>query len=304
MASTEVWAIGDDGTRLYACTVGTGPTPVIIPTACFLSAELPALAEGRMLIFYDTRSRGQSDAITDPAGLTMAHEVRDLEAVRRHFGLDQFCLLGWSYLGAVAALYASAYSQAVMRLLLVGPMHPRRHRYSDEDPARFEARVDPAGRQRLAAMRQAGLETREPAAFCRAYYQVTMPRQMGRPGALSRMRSDPCVYENEWAANITRTWQYLAQARGAWDWRPEIARVQAATLVMQGAEDSQPLAAAREWAATLPNARLLVLPEVGHYPWLEDPHAFFSAAEQFLSGAWPPGATVVHAVAPGDDGQR
>jgi proline iminopeptidase len=65
------------------------------------------------------------------------------------------------------------------------------------------------------------------------------------------------------------------------------------TLVIHGTEDLIPLESAREWAATLPNARLFTIPEVGHYPHLEAPEIFFPAVDQFLSGEWPEGAEVV-----------
>lgn len=57
--------------------------------------------------------------------------------------------------------------------------------------------------------------------------------------------------------------------------------------------DHVPLESAREWAAALPNARLLVFDASGHFPFLEVPERFFEAAETFLQGGWPTGATRV-----------
>jgi pimeloyl-ACP methyl ester carboxylesterase len=37
----------------------------------------------------------------------------------------------------------------------------------------------------------------------------------------------------------------------------------------------------------MPNARLLVIPNSGHFPFLEQPQKFFAAAELFLQGRWP-----------------
>ena len=44
-------------------------------------------------------------------------------------------------------------------------------------------------------------------------------------------------------------------------------------------------------AAAMPNARLLELKGVGHFPYVEDPEAFFAAVDRFLRGDWPEGAT-------------
>jgi pimeloyl-ACP methyl ester carboxylesterase len=50
------------------------------------------------------------------------------------------------------------------------------------------------------------------------------------------------------------------------------------------------MASAREWAASLPNGRLLVIEQSGHFPFVERPDAFFPAARAFLHGEWPPAA--------------
>ena len=82
---------------------------------------------------------------------------------------------------------------------------------------------------------------------------------------------------------------------GDWDWRPLMRTVQAPTLVIHGTEDPLLLVHGREWAATLPNSRLLVLDDIGHFPYVEAPERFFPPVETFLSGEWPAGAVQVPA---------
>jgi proline iminopeptidase len=293
MSGDEGYIASHDGTRLYYQRLGNGADTVVSPAACFLNPDLESLATGRTIIFYDTRNRGRSQHITDGDAMTMTQEVRDLEAVRQHFALTQFKLLGWSYLGAVTALYAANNPMAIERLLLVGPMKPRRFRYPDEDESKIRLRVDPQKVQRLEELRQAGVETQDPAAYCRAWQQTYLPRQMGNSDAIGRMRSDPCALPNEWGSNVTWTFQQLGRSWGDWDWRPILAPLQVPTLIIHGSEDTIPLASSWEWAATLGNARLLVLPNVGHFPWVEEPSAFFPPVEQFLAGQWPDAASAV-----------
>ncbi len=63
--------------------------------------------------------------------------------------------------------------------------------------------------------------------------------------------------------------------------------MQVPTLIIHGSDDAIPLASSEEWAATLPNARLLVIQECGHFPFLEAPDVFFPAVERFVAGSWP-----------------
>ena len=67
----------------------------------------------------------------------------------------------------------------------------------------------------------------------------------------------------------------------------------APTLFLYGDKEPYPVGADPEWVWDVRDARLLLLPDVGHLPWLEDPDTFFPAAEAFLAGAWPPGSQPV-----------
>jgi len=64
-------------------------------------------------------------------------------------------------------------------------------------------------------------------------------------------------------------------------------------LVIHGTEDLIPLESSREWAATLSNARLLVIQGSGHFPHLEFPEVYFPAVNCFLAGEWPVDAQTV-----------
>ena len=76
---------------------------------------------------------------------------------------------------------------------------------------------------------------------------------------------------------------------GNWNWRRDMAHISTPTLVIHGTENTILPAASQDWAATLQNARLLVMNGVGHFPWLDAPDRFFAATDQFLQGHWPMG---------------
>ena len=76
----------DDGARLSYRVVGSGEPVVIVPGGLFLERDFARLSRGRTVVFYDMRGRGRSDPVADSTHITIQHEVRDLEAVRRHIG--------------------------------------------------------------------------------------------------------------------------------------------------------------------------------------------------------------------------
>jgi len=282
----------DDKVRLYYHLLGDGPATIVIPAACLLLEDLRPLAKDRRLIFYDPRGRGQSDRDPDPKHIWTDYEVRDLETVRQYFSLEQMALWGWSYLGGIVALYAGQYPERVSRMVMMCPLSPRSPApYDDPEAAQHkeQARIDPVAAAGLREMMTSGQHLEEPEWFCREFQRVIVPRQMGRPDALARMKSDPCAYPNEWWHNLHQHHEIHVplETRGNYDWRDRMSQVTASALVVHGMEDLIPLESSREWVDILPQARLLAIEGVGHFPHLEAPETFFPSVERFLDGKWP-----------------
>lgn len=61
--------------------------------------------------------------------------------------------------------------------------------------------------------------------------------------------------------------------------------IEAETLVIMGASDKLvPAAYGEAFAFAIPTAKLVTIPDAGHYPHLEQPQAFLQAVEGFLAG--------------------
>jgi pimeloyl-ACP methyl ester carboxylesterase len=80
----------------------------------------------------------------------------------------------------------------------------------------------------------------------------------------------------------------VAAARLAWQFpydrklRARLARARLPALVVWGERDRLvPVAHAHAYADGLPDARLVVIPGAGHYPYMETPEAFVDAVEGF-----------------------
>lgn len=278
----EEYVTTDDGVRLYARIVGVGPDTVLIPAAVYLARDLTRLAPGRTLIFYDPRGRGGSEYVRDTTRIGIEWDLRDLEAVRSHFGIGRVSLVGWSYLGAVVALYAAERPERVRRVVQIGPMAPR-----DETariPDERGSPPDSADLALLARLEREGLPETDPLAYCREYTMLRLVRpMMGRPEAATRSRMDPCTYWNEWPDQLFRTIRHLL--RDDWDYTEEARRVEAPVLTVHGTDDpNAAVEGGREWASLLPDARLLEIEGVGHAPWLEAPEEFFGEVDAFLRG--------------------
>ncbi len=276
-----------EGLRLYARIVGNGPDTVIVPASMYLARDFARLAEGRTLIFYDLRSRGASDVVLDPTRLGVDHDVADLEAVRAYFRVPRVSVVGWSYLGAVVALYAAKYPGHVERVVQIGPVAPRTE--TSRIKERRGSAPSPENLAHLESLRQAGKPVQDPVGYCRDWLTLEMlPSIMGRPEAVSRSSMDPCLYWNEWPDRVFRTLGKVwppNQPDGRWDFTPQAALVRVPVLIVHGTRDpSAPIEGGRDWAAHFAKPRLLELEGVGHLPWLEAPDRFFAEVDAFLQG--------------------
>src|SRR5207237_10355911 len=152
--------------RLHTRRVGTGPPVVVLhggPGADFayLLPQYDRLAHGRALLFYDQRGGGRSPVARDvPVG--WQEHVADLDALRKHWAIDRLALLGYSWGGLLAVLYALEYSDRVGRLALVAPA-PLTARWREEFERRLSARLaDPRIVRARAALSGAGPAQRDP----------------------------------------------------------------------------------------------------------------------------------------------
>ncbi len=289
MKEIEGFVRTDDGVRLYYQMLGEGSPVVIVPGAVFLKSELLAIAERRTLLFYDSRCRGRSDAVA-VSKLGIEHVLFDLDAVRREFGLGRVSILGWSYNGLVAAIYATRHPERVERLVLVGPIPPRRDpyrlpesEYAEGARAKGDARVDPNAVKQLERMRAENLEARDPVTYYRMEHEISTQRLAAEREALGKLHYDSTACPNEWPPNVARYWEKLYDSLGDWDLRPDLVRLRAPMLLVAGDSDIVlPLEAAHEWVSSAPNAREVILSGVGHFPWVERPDEFLATVDPFL----------------------
>lgn len=287
---SEGFVTVEEGVELRYKTIGNGPQAVIIPAAMYLEYEFEQLIdEGRTLIFYDMRGRGKSSKISDHDLVGMDFEISDMEAVRKHLNKDKISLIGWSYLGAMVVLYADKYRDHVERIVQVGPLPP-----TQEISAKATATpVDEKTQAKLKEMKEQGIDKTDPVTYCRAYWETYMSRIFYNPANISKFHSDYYTFPNELPENVNFLFMGIFQSIGKWDWREQVKDLDVPVLTIHGDHDSIPMEGARTWVYSLPNARLLVVPNAGHLPFVEDPELFYSSVDTFLRGDWPDRAEVV-----------
>jgi pimeloyl-ACP methyl ester carboxylesterase len=280
-----------DGARLFFATYGKGRDTVIVPAGVLLAPSLSSLRETLTLVFYDPRGRGKSAWIADNKRLTLADEVRDLEAVRSALRISRAGIIGFSYLGLVTALYAADFPDRVTRLAQLGPMAPDELTSSRYAPAEGKARSDSAA-ARLRRARAAASDTADFVAECRRWYDAYLPVYLGDPSNASQVPLEMCANENETPARfLWRVDQTMRSLPRRWDYTRKAVAIRAPTLVIQGDRDfAASPDGARRWAELIPDARLIMLSGAGHLAYIERSDRVLPALDRFFQGNWPPEA--------------
>lgn len=233
-----------------------------------------AVQPGFHVYALDQRGHGETDWADEFSAEAMVEDVRAFVGC---LGLGRFALLGLSMGGRNAYLYAARYRAEVERLVVV-----------DIGPE-----IHGAGAARI----QAGV---------RAADVFATPEEAVERALQANPNADRAEARHRTLANLLRledgTWTFrydrsyrdgsrtIVRPDVEASWR-ELARIQAPTLLVRG-ERSDVLApeVAARMVATIPNCRLVTVPEAGHSIPLERPFGFIAAVVPFLAEGFDSGA--------------
>jgi proline iminopeptidase len=275
-----------NGVRLYTRRVGDGPPVVVLhggPGAHhdYLLPQYDQLAGGgasrggRVLLYYDQRGGGRSPVPRD-APVGWREHVADLEALRRHWGIDRLALLGYSWGGLLAVLYALEHPAQVECLALVCPAPPT-VQWRGEFERRFAARmaepwIDRARRELAAS----GLARSDPERYRRLAFALSVAGYFRDPSRAREMTPFRVT---------ARTQEAVWKSLGDYDLREPLRKTFATgktprSLVVAGIYDPMPIEAARELAALLDTGVAELA--TGHAPHVEATEDFVRVLDAFL----------------------
>jgi pimeloyl-ACP methyl ester carboxylesterase len=288
MTTSDGFVTTDDGLRLFYRQGGDGGDVALFINGVPIVDDFAPLTSERTIVFFDPRNRGRSESVRERSQIERGvhHDVDDLEAIRRHLRVDRVDVIGHSYAGATAALYAMKYPASTRRVVQIGPVAPDQSR---QYPPHL-SNVDETLQRALAALGELMTEqgTLDPIEFCRRFWTIMNPVYVIDPADIRHLKWSRCDDANErsfmptWLQHILPSIQQLHLTSD------DFARAVAPVLVVHGRQDrGAPYGGGRDWARLLPNARLVTVDPAAHVPWIESPSLVFDAIATFLRGQWP-----------------
>jgi pimeloyl-ACP methyl ester carboxylesterase len=263
----------DDGVELEVDVRGSGPLLLLVHgfggAKIDFADHLDTLAADHRVATFDHRGHGASDAPPRPADYSLDRLAADTLQVADALGADSFRLLGHSMGGMVARRLVLTAPERVEALVLMdtspGPV-------PDMDGELIELGAALAADQGMDELKRV-LDAFSP---------------LGTPSYERLMEQRPGYRElqdEKWAQLSPVMWSTLVRAiRDQPDDLERLAGVTCPTLVIVGEEDTPFLGVSRQMVATIPGARLAVIPEAGHSPQFENPREWVQVLTDFL--AW------------------
>jgi proline iminopeptidase len=263
--------------KLATSRQGSGPLLLCHPGGPGFSGselhDLGGLDRTRELLLIDPRGTGS----TGPAeSYLLADYVADLDELRIELALETIDLLGFSHGALVAAAYAIAHPQHVRRLVVAcglaaitpGMLAEAETAIASKSGFSWHATA-------VAALAQEEAGEYETEEDCAAMWNAMAPLYFSTWDERYR----PLVEEERLPPEPLRSFNATP-----FDLRPDVGAIAAETLVITGRDDfiCGP-AAAQVLAEGIRDAELVIVDHAGHFAFLEQPEAFRTAVEAFLS---------------------
>ena len=276
--------VSANGVSLWTATQGRG-RPVVLchggPGIYDYLGPVAAVIDDIATVHrYDQRGCGRSQDL-GPYDVTTF--VDDLDALRAHWGYEAWTVIGHSWGASLALMYAIQYPEHTMRLVYSSGtgIDPAWH----EDYRRIrESKLPPTERKRFRLLNQRRLtatgEDLERINEERAsLLERTELYDAARLNEVPRLDCFPINHSLNSALNAE-----MNRLEETGELRPKVSRIEAPTLVLDGAGDPRPRWARAHVARLIPNSRHVTIAQAGHEPWVEQPEATARALRDFLLG--------------------
>ena len=274
-----------NGIRIHYTIKGKGPELIAISGGPGMDArcwdDFAKMDNFATIIAIHPRGSGLSDPAAGDAYL-LPDYASDVEMLRQHLGLDKPTVIGWSHGGMVAQQFAFTYPESLSKLILFDTSAYFGEFLGDIEGAVKEFKDQPWYEASFAALQKewAGeYETDEDmgklwAEEMKFYFK----RFDARAEAYHKRTKDLPL-------RIMPLKVFNDKEAGSMDLRPSLKQISVPTLVIVGRHDFiTNVAMAEEMVKHIPNSRLEVFEESGHFAVVEEPEKFHQVVKEFMLG--------------------
>lgn len=288
-AFTEERIIEVGNASIFCTKIGTGSPLFILHggpglSQAYLRPQMEALAKENTLIFYDQRGGGSSTGDINPENINLSTFLDDLDQVRKAYGYDKISILGHSWGGFLALQYALKHPDKVEKLVVSNSLPMNSHDVS-LFIQEWEVKVAPYLESIEKIKASPGFKTGDPRTF-KNYYTEMFKGYCFNPDKADKLNLLMSPKANINSLKIMEISQKTILGR-PFDLTQSLQSLQTPTLVIHGKEDVIPFETAERIYKALPQAKYVLIPNCGHFPYVETPETYFEEIRHFLKTDLP-----------------
>ena len=244
----------------------------------YLLPHLLTLSEDYQLIFYDQRACGRSAIEVDSATMNLDGFVEDIELLRKELGFEKINLLGHSWGGLLATMYGIKYSQNLDKLILSNSMAPSAMDWMNEGQKVAAANTPQDAADTQAIINSGDLQSDDPREAIRSLMLLGFRHQVYDTASLSLLN----LYVPEDYMARSAVFGLLGPELQGYDLYAELGNITVPTLLVYGEIEHAPEIFTDKMLERIPDARLEIIKEAGHFPFIEQPGRFRKRVLDFL----------------------
>ncbi len=258
------------GRNIFYDIQGEGK-PILILNGIMMSTKswepfVKSFTASNQLIRLDFFDQGQSDKLENST-YTLDIQVDVMESLLKHLGLHKVSIVGISYGGEVAAMFAIKFPYMVDRLVLFNSTS-----YTSPWLAEIGHQWNAIGKTRDGAIYY---KATIPVIYSPSYYEAKLDWMKKREAFLLPIFSNPVFLD---------AMERLTNSAESYDVRNQLDRITAPTLLVAADEDYlTPISNQRELHKKIKHSELIIIPGVGHASMYERPMIFVTLVLGFIN---------------------
>jgi len=211
--------------------------------------------------------------------MTMKTLIDDIDQLRQNLGLDQVHILGHSWGGMLAAKYAIEYPLKVKTLVLCDAMPPSFRLWNEEEQilAKRTSAYDSLLQDQIKS--QDGFKNQE-IKWVDSLMKVAFKSQFVDTAKLALLKIKlPQDYFKR-----SKIFEHIGPELFAFDLTTQLEKIIAPTLIIYGDQEPAKEISGPVYKSGIADSRLVIIPNSGHFPFIEQPLRFNLAVATFWKG--------------------
>jgi proline iminopeptidase len=270
--------------KLFCRVTGQGKPLIVIHggpglTQDYLIPQMYELAKNNLVIFYDQRGCGKSTVDINANTITLESFVNDIEAIRQAFHLDKISILGNSWGRSLAMQYTIAHPEHVDNLILSNSAPATSEGYALFGQE-YMRRMSPYQKELEKISNSQGFRDGNTCVM-EQFYRLIFRQYCYIPekADLLNLRMTPIASLS--GARVSEIIREKVLDR-PFNLNKGLKVLEVSTLILHGDADPIPLSTAQDIHENIPGSKYVLMKNCGHFPYVEDPAAYFKYINEFL----------------------